>query len=847
MNRLPLLFVSALIALDIHAQTATDTIKSKKSLQDTIAIKEVIVTAQESRGLATSSVIEKHAMEHLQPSSFADILELLPGGRSADPDLTATNQIRIREAGTTSEYNTSSLGTSFVIDGAPISTNANRQALNGAWETSATSRENMNAGVDMRSISTDDIEKVEVVRGIASVEYGDLTSGLVKIERKKGGHDWNARLKADMGSKLFYLAKGLEWKPQHLSLNLSADYLDAKADPRNRLENYKRITLSARLNKEWLSARYRSHLTLNLDYTGSFDNDKEDPDLNEQAEDSYKSQYNRYAALAKFNLSPLKAKWLKSLDATLSSAYEYDLIERTKLVQLSRQLATTTRMTEGESEGIILPYKYVASHNVEGKPLNVFAKLNAKFQIPSSTVSNTLLVGTDWNMDKNYGQGQVFDMTRPLYTSSLGQRPRPLSSVPANHQWAMYAEEHVKLPWGGNTLELVAGVRGVQMLNLPSEYVMHGRFYWDPRANLGWTFPRFRVLGQPSFIRLSGGIGKHTKMPTMEQLFPDYVYKDLVQLNYYHANADYRKVSLMTYVINPANSNLHPARNLKWELSTDINIGGNRLSVTYFRENMTSGFRTQSTYSPYTYKWYDASGVDANALTAAPSLENMPYTTRKELMGYSYYTNGSQTLKEGIEYTFSSKRIEKIMTRLTVNGAWFHTTYRNSLVETYRPSVVINNQQIQYVGYYDHDGGSENQMLNTNFTLDTDIPKLRLGFSVSAQCLWYTMSRQKEVSNYPASYMDNDGVMHEWQDGDENDTCLRYLVRNYTDSYYALSRVPFCMNVNFKVTKKLLGDKLNIALFCNKLLDYNPDYERNGITFRRHVTPYFGLETNVRI
>ena len=35
---------------------------------------EVIVTAQESRGLTSSSVIQKHAMEHLQPSSFADIL-----------------------------------------------------------------------------------------------------------------------------------------------------------------------------------------------------------------------------------------------------------------------------------------------------------------------------------------------------------------------------------------------------------------------------------------------------------------------------------------------------------------------------------------------------------------------------------------------------------------------------------------------------------------------------------------------------------------------------------------------------------------------------------------------------
>ena len=214
---------------------------------------EVVVTAQESRGLTSSSVIQKHAMEHLQPSSFADILELLPGGSSKDPSLSTPNNIHIREIPISSgNYSTSSLGTSFVVDGAPISTNANMQYLAGAWDAAATNRDNTNSGVDMRAISTDDIESVEIVRGIPSVEYGDLTSGLVKIERRQGGHDLNFRLKSDMGSKLMYAAKGFEWKDKKLSLNLSADYLNAKADPRNILENYKRITLSARLNKRWI-------------------------------------------------------------------------------------------------------------------------------------------------------------------------------------------------------------------------------------------------------------------------------------------------------------------------------------------------------------------------------------------------------------------------------------------------------------------------------------------------------------------------------------------------------------------------------------------------------------------
>ena len=63
------------------------------------------------------------------------------------------------------------------------------------------------AGVDMRSISTDNVKSVEIVRGIPSVEYGDLTSGLVKIERKQGGKQLEARFKADMSSYLLSMAK----------------------------------------------------------------------------------------------------------------------------------------------------------------------------------------------------------------------------------------------------------------------------------------------------------------------------------------------------------------------------------------------------------------------------------------------------------------------------------------------------------------------------------------------------------------------------------------------------------------------------------------------------------------
>ena len=59
--------------------------------------------------------------------------------------------------------------------------------------------------------------------------------------------------------------------------------------------------------------------------------------------------------------------------------------------------------------------------------------------------------------------------------------------------------------------------------------------------------------------------------------------------------------------------------------------------------------------------------------------------------------------------------------------------------------------------------------------------------------------------------------------------------------------IPFYMDVNLKATKKLFKDKLMVALFVNKLWDAHPDYTRSDFIIRRYVTPYFGLEMNIRL
>ena len=73
---------------------------------------------------------------------------------------------------------------------------------------------------------------------------------------------------------------------------------------------------------------------------------------------------------------------------------------------------------------------------------------------------------------------------------------------------------------------------------------------------------------------------------------------DIVELNYYHENPQYRRMYLQTYVVDPTNTALKAARNLKWEAKTDVEWGGNRLTLTYF-----VGFRDSSSALLCPYRW----------------------------------------------------------------------------------------------------------------------------------------------------------------------------------------------------------------------------------------------------
>lgn len=812
------------------------------------ALREVVVTAREAHNASSASIIDTTAMRHLQPSSFSDILELLPGGASKDPEMNVVNSIKLRQAngiGDNDDYSTASLGTSFVVDGVRLNTDANMLTTP---DSDHSQRISAGKGIDMRSLSTDEIESVEIVRGIPSVEYGELTSGLVNIKRKNSAGRYEARFKADTQSQLFYVGKGFDVFGDKLwIINTGIDYLDSKIDPRNNRDSYSRITGSVRSVKRWVGPIANFTWNSSLNYSGTFEKDDNDPDLTvNNTIDAYKNTKHDFRLDNILTYNPGRPSVIKSISMVTSLSYAKEDLVQQKHIASSRVMPMPVSLTPGENYVGYLPMLYLADYHVEGRPFTASVKGSGNMLFEGNAINETVKFGIEWDMSKNYGRGAIYDIMRPL-TAGNTTRPRSFKAIPAMHQLSAYVEGQTKLYAGRNTITLTTGLRETQLLHLDKRYYLSNRPYFDPRFNLVWNPPYTSLRDNRINFELALGAGWHTKMPVATSLYPDPIYTDLEQLNYYHNEEAYRTMNVRTYVEDMTNYDIKAARNFKWEIRGDISYMDNRLSVTYFREDMKDGFRSSGDVHIYDYRRYDASAYDPYATGHAPTIGELPFTEERYLAVRYSPSNGSRTRKEGIEYTLQTRRFPNLRTRLTVTGAYFKTLNSNSQPLWYKPSIIVQNKELQYVGLYDDVDGAEYTSFNTNFLFDTDIPSLNLNFSIGVQNMWFTTRRTLFRDGIPVQYIDADGTIHPYTPADMEDPYLKQLIRYFTESSFEKRTVPTATTINFKATKSFWKKRIGIALYVNRLVAIEPSYKSMGITMRRYSTPYFGMELNLKL
>lgn len=795
-------------------------------------LKEVNVMA-ESKGELSNYKIKKTALEYIQPSGISDILQLIPGHLLSDGVLSQNQQISMRQAGSDAS---TALGTSVVIDGTPQTNNANLQTFNGE---STQYVKHVNGGVDLRTISTDHIDEVEIVNGIPSVKYGNLTSGAILIKSKAGISPWTIRTKVDPLNKLLYAGKGFRLPAKAGNLNVGIDWAQSRPDVRNELERYNRITAQLlysnqiKWNKQLFSYRTRLH------FTNSMDTKKNDPDLLRKSEEVQ-------SRFSKWDFST-EGKWwvnagfLKSISINLSASQTQDIFKNKRIVSLINQSAIPAEGVTGEHEGAYLPGEYLSEYTIDGRPLLLFGNLISESFMKTGEWKHRITLGGEMDYEKNNGAGVLYDASRP---PSLSSRKRRFADIPGLGKWAVYLEDRINKQINNHRLMLQGGVRLTGLFNVDKSYVISRKIYPEFRTNFKWDLPALHIRNNQYAVFLEGGWGQHYKMPTLGYLYPEDAWHDIVALNYFSQTPENRLVIMNSRQRDRSNKDLKPALNNKFELGLGVVKDDFLLTGKFFYEILNNGFVNNTVYDPFVYNKYE--GLK-NPVSGRPSLSDFNMASDTLIKSYSRPVNGDKVVKKGVEYRVIFPKIKPIHTTIEVNGAWFRTTYDTSLPVQYAPSYVINGKPYPYVGIYEWSQGSEKEQINTTIWANTHLPGQRIVFSCALQIVWHTSGRTVPFSGVPVAYMDKTGGVRPFTSADALDPVKSMLIRNFSDNYFTPATTPVSMGLNLKAAKEI-GKHLTISCFVNRIWDYNPMYRTNLDTNdRKWTVPFFGTEIKLTI
>lgn len=800
---------------------------------------EITVLAKNNDGFTTSSIVGNAAIEHVQPASLADIMQLLPGNISVNPDLGSAQKIAIREIG---EDNNSALGAAILVDGAPVSNNANLQTFStskpdNSFITTAGS------GVDLRQFSTDNIESVEFVKGIPSVTYGDLTSGAVLIKTKTGYTPWELKLKTDAQIKQFTLGKGFNLKSKQSNINFNFDYLQSVDDLRSKYKGFNRITAEVGFSK--IFNLQKSPLTYHakISLYGTVDDAKTDPDAMVSQEKIVSEdrgfRFNMYG-----KWSP-KAALLTNLDYSFSVSYAHQQSREERYRSMSGIQMISTSFIEGENAGLFLPSEEFTTYKVDGKPINVFLQVTgSKFINFHHGISNKILYGFDYRRDANNGDGQVYDISNPPFVSVYNSRPRRFKDIPALQNYSVYLEDKLSVMFAKTILDVQAGLR---LNNFQSSGLFKSDvgFYAEPRFNAQYSFlsRKNNLIFDKMAVRF--GFGKTFKSPLLLHLYPDKAYFDFSALNYYAGNPAYDTSIIYTRIFETTNPDLKPSENRKLEAGLSFKIRKVSATITAFNEKLSNGFGFASNYLFVSYNKYQTDDVP---LGTKPDPEKLGKVAMTLPVSYQTPTNNQESQKNGIEYTLDFGKVNSIYTSFTLDGAWLQTKRIKSTVPYHFSPAGSSANQDLYFGVYPAGESKVSERLNTNLRMVTQIPRLRMILSTTIQMIWYDMYYFPEYDETPLYLVYSDGSTREFTPEMRTSPDYKNFVIPKNPDYYLREVMPPLLQANLRVSKEIL-ERIKLSFYVNNFMNYRPEYEsqRTGSFIRRNPSVYFGAEIKVML
>ncbi|WP_390453734.1 TonB-dependent receptor [Chryseobacterium sp. Alg-005] len=691
-----------------------------------IRIKEVLLSARKKN--YSEIEIKEEALKNIQAFSLNEVLEQIPGQKLQNLNLNEFKPIvfrsivpdNVRDEG----FGNKSFGTAIVVDGIPISNNENMQSYAGNYTVVSNSWSNQgslfmpdligfgadggyfsnaNFGADLREIPVENIESVEVVQGIASAKYGDMTSGLITIQQKSGKTPYRAYLALRDGTQEYNLNKGIKINDKLGFLNVNLNYLSSNSDPRTKFNNYQRVST----NLMWTVYNKNKNISnsFSVDYGNNFDNANfEEEDINMTV---VKNKKRDIRISNRFNWR-FKEFFFDNLNINANYSQGYQNSYKSSLLNNGGELVGTST-EEGVYTGTYSPPSYFQVQEVEGKPISIFfsADLKKNMKTKSNWIHN-FLIGTSMRSSDNKGAGRLGSPeTIITQFAGGGQAFRPYNygeNVRAEYQFSLYAEDNIFKKFGNYIFNLSAGLR------FDNQF---GASVLQPRINTYLIYKNFKFRG---------GFGISSKAPGINMIYTGPRYYDVVLADirlpgYYNLGV------MQTFVDFSDNKNLKPSKSMRSEIGIDYKFPIGNVGLTAYYNHLYDGFTTESF----------ASKRGLAELQINNNGNNLP---TYEIIGYSdyFYTQSRlvNTLKssdKGLELMIGLYKLPLKNISLDINGSYVETT-NNSGTDRYFKSNDLT-QEAVYGLYKPHD--AKYKQLNVGAALNYHLPKAGLVISLRTQ------------------------------------------------------------------------------------------------------------------
>ncbi|MGL5682199.1 MAG: TonB-dependent receptor [Marinifilaceae bacterium] len=828
-----------------------------------LSLEQVNVTALKNSSIHTSSIIGSMALEHLQGNTLSNVMQLLPGGMTTNQSLTSITQLLIRE--TASFNRMSSLGNSIMIDGVIQNNDANLQ-LTSMFDIGGDYMSTVAEGFDTRLIPMDNVESVEVLKGVLPAKYGNLTGGTVLVHTQKGKMPLNAKLKIDPNTKQVSLTKGFALAANNSFLNVAVDYAKAYADKRSPSMAFNRYSAQISYSQGWELSIGTLDLNGRLRYVQIEDIKKADKD--KLTAERFESQKGQLTA-SLFGELLCNKGILTSLEYKMNYSRQKQFT-REKVWHSNVRLPNTSFVGVGEHEGILLPHEYYSDMTIDGKPIDVNGQIIANKVFGIGSGFNKVSIGAEYVRNTNKGDGKIYDFATP---PSQYMRPRSFNEIPSVAHYIGFVENKLSLRY----FETILGLR-VTELKAP-------RYDFNPLLE-----PRINARlgcfnGSRNKLSIRGGWGIQYKLPTLVHFYPDASYADKQAYVYNNEDTKQSMVVMTTAKFDTENRDLQIAKSTNTEVGIDFTFLKRDISIVYFNEKLRNGYAFTRWGAPMNYRVY----TQPAGSTEMPTYVNgqlmigenlLEYQENKTFAGYMRPTNAVKQEKWGVEYTINVGRIPQLSSTLLVDGTYLYIRRINDVPEINYVGGMLQGKDYPYMGIYLAGQGSNNgtitERLSSNFRLVTHIPSVRFIVSTTLQMVWnetqqrlYETNKQsaivmknkdgeivygnvaKDADNekyiYPMAYMDLDGNISQFTEEHAMDNDMGRMVRSVVKTTYLKERVsPYCM-LNMRLTKEM-GRWTQLSFYANNMLNIRPSHFSEAAKYYSRLNSgiSFGGELNIR-